>query len=200
MEVTGVDPADDDTAPRVRPRRPTASDAFRLARATFNAGGRVEINDLADALAVNRVTVYRWLGTRPNLLADIVWSLAEPTLQQCYAVAAGRGGSRIADTLSAFTRLTLEHPGMRAFLDRENETALRVLTRSDYPLQPRLRTAIHDLLAIEHEAGDFNPAIGLDDLAYICLRVAESFVYTDTITGEAPDPDRAARALHYLLR
>ena len=38
---------------------------------------------LADELGVNRVTLYRWVGSREQLLVEIVWSLGSRTLANC---------------------------------------------------------------------------------------------------------------------
>jgi AcrR family transcriptional regulator len=176
------------------------SEAFRIARRSFLGGQRIEMADVAAAAGVNRVTVHRWFGTRRELLADVVWSLAEPTLRACYASAPGDGRVRIAWALSEFARVTIANAAMRAFIDREGETALRVLTRSDYTFQPRMIDAVHALLAQERQADSFDPGLPLHDLAYLCVRVVESFVYTDLLTGEPPNAERAGAALHFLLR
>ncbi|HWD06098.1 MAG TPA: QsdR family transcriptional regulator [Amycolatopsis sp.] len=181
--------------------RPTPESALRLAKRTFAAQERVEVNDLAAKLGVSRVTVYRWLGDRDAILAEVVWRLGERTMLEAYASAEGVGGARIANAMSAFVRQTLAHAGMRHFLKTETETALRVLTRSENAFQPRLVALVEKLLGQERAAGALpEQGIELHDLAYLCVRVGESFVYTDAITGENPDPDRAERALHYLLR
>src|SRR4051812_12226684 len=58
------------------PRRPTPLDAFLLARRKFLAAERIDMSALADELGVNRVTLYRWVGSREQLLVEVVWSLA----------------------------------------------------------------------------------------------------------------------------
>ena len=75
--------------------RPTALDAFRLARRTFLAGARVDMQALARTLNVDRATVYRWVGSREQLLAEILWSLIDPTIANlrkthCHRWPAGR--------------------------------------------------------------------------------------------------------------
>ena len=60
--------------------RPAALDAFRLARRTFLAGERVDMPALARVLNVDRATVYRWVGSRDQLLTEILWSLIDPTI------------------------------------------------------------------------------------------------------------------------
>jgi tetracycline repressor-like protein len=38
------------------------------------------------------------------------------------------------------------------------------------------------------------------DVSRVIVRVGEAFVYTETITGEPADAERAERALKYILR
>lgn len=38
------------------------------------------------------------------------------------------------------------------------------------------------------------------DLAYLTLRITETFVYADTIAGETPDPAKVRQAIRALLR
>jgi AcrR family transcriptional regulator len=174
--------------------------AFRVARRTFVAGQRVELADVAATVGVNRVTLHRWLGNRTAVLTEVVWSLTEPTLALCDRSAGGRGGAHVADAMAQFVRLTVEHHGMRSFLEREHETALRILTRRDHDFQPRLIAAVQALLVREQRRGHLDGDYPLDDLAFLVVRVVESFVYVEHIAGEEPDPERAARALHFLLR
>src|SRR2546428_3195536 len=63
-------------------RRPTPLDAFRLARRKFLAAERIDMSALADELGVNRVTLYRWVGSREQLLVEVVWSLAQRPLEK----------------------------------------------------------------------------------------------------------------------
>src|SRR3954451_23264147 len=72
-------------------RRPAALDAFLLARRKFLRGERVDMTSLAGELGVNRVTLYRWVGSREQLLVEIVWALARRTLDDL--IAGDRGGA-----------------------------------------------------------------------------------------------------------
>lgn len=173
-----------------------------LAIKTFNECNRVELNTLAHRLGINRVTLYRWLGDRNAILTEVIWALGDNNLQHAYRTAGGQGGARVATAMSTFARQTLKHVGMVHFLTQESDLALRLLTTSQHPFQHRLTIAVEALLRQEHRAGalDLPTGLSLHDLAYISIRVGESFVYADSITGEVPDPERADRALHFLLR
>jgi hypothetical protein len=180
-------------------RSPSALDAFRLARRKFQAGERVEVGSLASELSVSRVTLYRWVGTRQALLVEIIWSLTEPTLALEYERAPGAGGARIAHALTRFNHATLDHPGMHRFLQEEGEYAMRLLTSSAAGFQLRLIGAVEALLRNEADAGRLRVPVDLHDLAFVIVRLGESYVYTNYITGERPDPDRAQPILEFLL-
>jgi hypothetical protein len=54
------------------------ADALRLARRKFLAAHRIDMTRLAAELGVNRVTLYRWVGSRDALMVEVLWSLAAP--------------------------------------------------------------------------------------------------------------------------
>ena len=77
-------------------RRPTPLDAFRLARRKFLAAERIDMSALADELGVNRVTLYRWVGSREQLLVEVVWSLGSRTSDNAaLCLEAARHGTHI---------------------------------------------------------------------------------------------------------
>jgi AcrR family transcriptional regulator len=188
-----------DSAP-VAAARPTVLEAFKAARRKFIHGERIEMQALAAELGVSRVTLHRWVGNRDELLGEILWSLAEPTMRDAANATRARGGRRIAETLAGFLEAVLAAPFMRAFVEREPEIALRVLTTKRTPFQRRLVTMVRGMLAEETDAGRLDPPMDLDDLAYAVVRLAESFYYTDVIAGGEPDPHKAKQAIAALLR
>lgn len=181
------------------PARPTALDAFKAARHAFIAGERMEMQALAGQLGVSRVTLHRWVGSRDQLLGEILWSLAEPTLRDARAATRARGAAGIAQTVTRYIEAIRAAPFMQKFLKREPEIALRVLTTKRTTLQRRVTDMLRDMLADEVEAGRLDPPMELDDLAYAITRIGESFCYTDVITGEQPDPAKARNAIAALL-
>jgi AcrR family transcriptional regulator len=176
--------------------RPTATDAFRLARRRWLAGERVDMSAMAGELDVNRVTLYRWIGSRETLLVDIVWGLAEQTLAAVDAETGGRGAERVVAVVTRFTEVVIANPGMQRWLAEEGELAMRLLTRSDRGFQPRLIDWVEGLL--ERERVDLDA--GRREVAYVIVRVIESYTYLDLILGERPDARRAEPILRLLLR
>ncbi len=185
--------------------RPTALDAFRHARRTFLAGDRVDMQALARVLGVDRATLYRWVGSRDKLLAEILWSLIDRTIRGLRkahdgtgAPAAG-GQSPAAAIITAAVRAVIANTGMQAFLDREGDLALRLLTTRASGFESRLTALIGELLAAEAAAGRLRPAVPMDDLPYVLVRIMESCICLPLITGELPDAGRAARVISALL-
>ena len=180
--------------------RPVAADALRLARRRFLAGERIDMSALAEELEVNRVTLYRWFGSRDRFLVEVIWSLAHRTLQIADAGVGARGAGRIVGVVSRFLEEVISNPGMQRWLGDEGEHAMRLLTRHETDFQPRLIAAIRDLLEEESASGRLDLPVDLDELAYVIVRLIESYTYLDLITGEQPDARRAEPILAMLLR
>lgn len=181
-------------------RRPTPLDAFRLARRKFLAAERIDMSALADELGVNRVTLYRWVGSREQLLVEIVWSLGSKTLSNVDRRTRTRGSERIVKVVTRFLDDVISNDGMRRWLADEGELAMRLLTRHDTDFQPRLIGAIEELLREETDAGRLDLPVDLHEVAYVIVRLIESYTYLDLITGEQPDARRAEPVLRMLLR
>ena len=191
MEIPRPIPAADQ---QVSPSREVA---IRLARRHFTAGRWIEMGALADELGVSRVTLNRWVGSRDKLLGEVNWSLAEISLRDARAQAGGSGADAVADTVEVFARAVLAADFMQAFLNRETDIALRILTTSHSDLQENVIGFIEQLLREELNS----PPASLDfaDLAYLVVRISESFIYVDMITGGQPDPAKIGHALRALL-
>jgi len=56
-----------------------------------------------------------------------------------------------------------------------------------------------ELLVAQRQAGALTPALDLDTLAHVIIRVAESFLYSDLITGSQPDVAKAVEVVRVLL-
>jgi AcrR family transcriptional regulator len=180
--------------------RATPVEAFRLARRRFVAGERLDMQQLASELGLHRTTLYRWVGTRDRLLGEILWSLAEPALREAARPNGLRGGERIARGIERYVRATLEAPFMGRFLTEEPEIALRVLTSKDSVVQARSVAWVQGLIDEEVELGELEPPLPAEDLAYLIVRIGESFLYTDLMTGGQPSPENAGQAVAALLR
>jgi AcrR family transcriptional regulator len=180
-------------------QKPTAVDAFRLARRRFQAAERIDMSALADELGVNRVTLYRWVGSREQLLVEIIWSLGSRTLEKVDERVDAQGGERVVQVITGFLDDVISNPGMRRWLGEEGELAMRLLTRRDTGFQTRLIDAVDALLREEADAGRLDLPVDLAEVAYVIVRLIESYTYLDLIRGEEPDAGRAEPVLRMLL-
>ncbi|HEY5858363.1 MAG TPA: QsdR family transcriptional regulator [Aldersonia sp.] len=180
--------------------KPDALTAFRLARQWFKENRRIEMRELAEELGVSRATLFRWVGSRDDLLAEVLWSLAQPTLEQAQQSVRGRGGVRVARVLRRYAELMHTADYFRAYLHREPERALRVLTTAAGTVQGRVVAAVGEILRDEVEHGALTLSLPLRDMAYLLVRIVETFLYTDIITGDEPDPAKIEQATAALLR
>jgi AcrR family transcriptional regulator len=182
-----------------RDSRPTALDAFLRARKRFQACERVDMSGLAEELGVSRVTLYRWVGSRDALLVEVIWSLARRTLDNIEADVEATGSERLVQVVTRFLDDVITNPGMKRWLSEEGESAMRLLTRHETGFQPRLIEAVQDMLQEETDAGRLDLPADLREVAYVIVRLIESYTYLDLITGEQPDARRAEPILRLLL-
>src|SRR3954464_14101937 len=106
---------------RPRGRAPAASPAEVLAAATdrYLRCRRIDVQAIAAELGLARATVYRWFGSREELIGEVLFRAAAPLLEAARASAQGSGGEAILDTFDRFCRTIAEAPALHRFLDNE---------------------------------------------------------------------------------
>ncbi|WP_402466076.1 QsdR family transcriptional regulator [Isoptericola aurantiacus] len=197
---------------------PDALRAFEQARETFVSGRRIDMGGLAAELGVDRTSVFRWVGNRDALLCEVLWSLAVPTLVLAEhaaadsvitdaagtahddAAAPAGGATYVAVLLTQFATDLIQADYFRTFLDREPTRALRLMTTTAAPIQRRYVATVEHLVRRHLGPAPFDGAIEAHALAYLLVRVSESFTYADLIAGEPPSPQAAGAAFRHLLR
>lgn len=186
-------------ARRSPPAKPTPADARRIARRRVLAGQRIDMRALAGELGVSRATLYRWTGPREQLLGEVFGTLALETFEQCKHEARGTGATRVIDVFDRHLALVAKSPALRRFLETDAESALRVLTRRDGPVQTRLVHAHTELLREEAERGNYTPRVDPAALAYAIVRIGEAFLYNDAIIALEPNLEQAGAIVRLLL-
>jgi AcrR family transcriptional regulator len=179
--------------------KPTPLDALRLARQRFTAGERLEMGALAEELGISRATLYTWVGSKDRLLGEVLWSFAGDGLEQVITQATGTGADYILDVFERFARMNASFAPLLRFVKEEPELALRLITSKHGPVQGRMIAATRALLTEQVQAGALELVFEVDTLAYLIIRVAESFIYSDVITGSEPDVDKAVEVVRVLL-
>jgi AcrR family transcriptional regulator len=176
----------------------TPMDAFKLARSKWLAGERLDVGRIAQELGVGRATVFRWVGTRENLYGEVISALFAKELARALEAARGKGLPRVLDAMERLLRSLAASAPLRRFVAEDPELAMRVLTSKASPVQYRCTVAVRELLDELVASREITPALPIEELSYIVVRITESFLYRDVITGTAADIETAIRAITIL--
>lgn len=181
------------------PARATPQDLFALALDWWMKGQRFDIGRMAQELGVSRATVFRWVGSRELLYGEVISSLFESALANARSAAKGQGAALIADVTQRLFALLVADEPLRRFVQQDAEYAMRVLMSKSSTVEQRCAASVRVALEEGVRDGHIRPAMDLDALAYVIVRIGESFLYRDAITGDPPDVDSAITAIRILL-
>ena len=108
------------TRQRGRPAAATREDVIEAGLYRYLRGSRVDVQAIAAEIGVGRATVYRWFGSRDNLIGEVVIRATEPVLTEARAGLEGRGGPGLLDTFDRFNRALADAPALRVFVEQEH--------------------------------------------------------------------------------
>jgi AcrR family transcriptional regulator len=153
-------------------------------------GRRVDVQAIAAELGVGRTTIYRWFGSREELIGEVLFRAAEPLIDAARAQARGRGGAALLDTFDRLNRSLDAAPALRRFVEQERDAALRIITSGAGAVQPRMVARIAGLIEDEVRAGTYEPPVEPATLGYAIVRLAEAFLFNDAAAGMRGEVDR----------
>lgn len=176
------------------------AEIFTAAVDAFAAGQRLDMRSLAGRLGVARATLYRRAGNREHLLDEVLWWRARRLLvDQIQASGSLAGTERLVAVIGGVVRAIATDLPLRAFLESDPETALRLLTGTRSTVHRGMATALEKLIDLERDRGCFEAALDTPTLAYAITRLSEGFLYADPIADRPPDIDRAVTLVQALL-
>jgi AcrR family transcriptional regulator len=180
------------TAPLPHLERATREHALRFARLQFERGDRVDMQTLAAALGVGRTTLYRWVGDREQLIAELFAGLTEELfdaiIEDPAGPAAGGGIDGALAAIRRFMTVTAAFEPLRDFAEREPAVALRILVSPRGVVQDRIRAGV--VRALEKHL----PARQLPipaDVIDVLVQVGAGLQWTPIVIGDPPDIERA---------
>src|SRR5436309_687718 len=91
-------------SPRGRPAAASRQDVIDAAMHRYLSGRRIDVQAIAGELGLGRVTIYRWFGSREELVGEVLVRAAEPLLADARDGARGRGARRLLATFDRFNR------------------------------------------------------------------------------------------------
>jgi hypothetical protein len=163
---------------------------------------RLEMRGLAEELGISRVTLFRQVGTREDLLDQALWVLAEASLEaavQRWESRRPAGALHSPGTFREFNGIVSRSKGLRRLLDEEPTATIRVITGPGR----RVRTGVtgHVEAVLRRDIAEFAlvPLIEPGALAYALVRLGESFLYADVIADRQPDVDTADQLQRTLI-
>ena len=154
---------------------------------------------LAKRLGVGRATIYRWFGSRDALLGEVLARELEQLVAAHRRRVRRRGAAGLLEVFDSTNRSLSKAPSLRRLLEQERERALRLLTSSGGPVQPRAVACIESLIQAEISAGTYEPTVEPETLAYAIVRLAEAFLYNDAVFGVRGEYERLRRVDAALL-
>jgi AcrR family transcriptional regulator len=176
--------------PRGRPPAASRDDVLEAALYRYLRGTRVDLREIAGELGLGRTTIYRWFGSREELIGDVVIRAVGPVVEAAREGARGRGGPGLLETFDRLNRSLAEAPALRQFLQNERDAALRILTSSGGNVQPRMVAIVTGLIEDEVRAGTYEPPVDPATLGYAIVRLAEAFLFNDAAADVRGDVDR----------
>src|ERR671931_787173 len=147
------------TTGRGRQAAATREDVVDAGLHRYLRGRRVDVQAIAGELGLGRATIYRWFGSREKLLGEVIILATEPVLAEARSGLAGKGGPGLLDTFDRFNRALADAPALRAFVEQERDTALRIIASGAGIVQPRIVELITGLIVEEVEAGIYEPRV-----------------------------------------
>src|SRR3954453_21690862 len=190
----------DEPPRRGRPAAAAPSDVVASALYRYLRGQRIDVQAVGAELGGGSTTIYRWVGSRGQLVGEVVALAAEELLTRIRSQTGGRGGARLLEIFDRFNRALADAPALRAFLEQEHEVALRIITASDGVVTPRMVERITEAIDEEVGAGHYKAPVDPETLAFAIVRLAEAFIFNDARAGIRGDVDRLREIEAALLR
>lgn len=153
---------------------------------------------LAAEIGVGRATIHRWFGTRERLIGDVLWSLAERSLDDVELEADGRGPDRIAWVVTQLGARFLESRAIRAFVTAE-PAAMRILVAPESQIMERYTARLQRMLEVEQRLEALPSHLRPQELAPVLMRVSAGLTVANLVTDLPPDLATIERAVRALL-
>lgn len=161
--------------------------AFRRGRAMFLDCQRVDMNVLAADLAINRVTLYRHVGSRQALLTDVLWSLARWSLQRNRDRSQKESDLWLTDALVGYITDWMTNPGCVYFMHEEPNLAIRLTTSPENYFHHKVLSTVQQFLTEQQRTVNKSGELPQRELAFVLVRIIESYAHIEYLSGAQSD-------------
>ena len=180
--------------------RATPADAYAAARRHFLDGDRLDLVALSTELGVARMTLYRWTGSREQLLVDVITAELQQLFDMCVADARGKGAARLERIVGSFIESVATASSTRGFLANEGAAGVQLLTAPNGPLRPRIVANVYRLIREQVDAGTYRPPADPRILADGIVSLGERYLHNGGDPTLNPDPTSARVIVRLMLR
>jgi AcrR family transcriptional regulator len=177
-------------------RRPALQDALDMAKATFVSEVRVEMAALAAQVGISEPTLYRWVGTREQLLDRVLECVTEEFLDVAIAEAEGQGDERVLDVVRRMMLTAAAFQPGRSFIAREPQLALRLVLGESGAVHRALAQALRGLIGQTRPA---DQALVLESKVDLMVQVCTGLQWAAIAAGNEPHPEGAVEVVRALL-
>jgi AcrR family transcriptional regulator len=184
---------------RGRPATASREDVLRMVREQYLKGERVDLTVVAAQLGLGRATIYRWFGSREQLLGQVIAEQLEQLTAQKRREVRRRGAQGLIEVFDRINRTLSRSRALRTLLEQERDSAMRLLTSSGGLVQPRAVACVKALIDAEVDAGRYEAPADTASLAYAVVRLCEAFLYNDAAIGIRGDYERLREVQAALL-
>ncbi len=177
-------------------RRPEPQDALDLAQATFLSGVRVEMGTIAAQLGISQPTLYRWFGTREQLLDRVFERVTDEFVAVAIAEAEGDGDERVLDFVRQLMTATAAFAPALSFIEREPQLALRLVLAEAGAVHRSLTRALR---AVIGETRPAEEALALEGQVDLMIQVGTGLQWAAIAVGDDPQVEGAVEVVRALL-
>lgn len=177
----------------------TPLDALKLGRKRWREGERIQLGAIAKELGINRATLFRWVGNKELFLGEVIWSFYKKMFENILERAPGQGPDFVVYVCEQLVSEMMASEPLHVFIRQDPEYAIRILTSKSSVVQSRSIEAMADMIRGQMETAASAPPIEPDDLAYLLVRIGESFMYGDVISGQMTNARHTSTAFRLLV-
>lgn len=162
---------------------------------------RVDMQVLSTETSVPRRTLYRKVADRNTLIGEIHWFNSRVILAEGLAKSQGMvGAKRLVAVYTHFLESAGQAAELQHQLREEPENTLRIITTNSGNVHGRVIKFIARFLQVEAEAGHFGSNLPIDALSFAIVRMGESFLYSEALSGDSTDYRHSVEMISRLLR
>ena len=170
---------------------------MRLARRQYLARERIDMQSLANQLGIGRTTLYRWVGDRDSLVAEMLSGMAVEAIGTVIAKADGEGLDRVIDGMRRFMETSAGFAPLRHLVQTEPDLGLRVMLAPGSTVSRAITAELQrEIEAVRRDWAGEKAA----ELADVLTQIGMAYEWGNIAVRSEPEIDRAIRAMETVIR